>query len=75
MDRTHFDWPFFDASHRALAAEADRWATGAVQRRKTEAEIREPGGRARHDDYVKANVDAICRRHVASLGAAGLLRH
>src|SRR6476646_4001090 len=75
MDRSHFDWPFLDAAHRALAAEADRWATGAVQRRKTEAEIREPGSRARHDDYLKANVDAICRRHVASLGAAGLLRH
>ncbi|HKU85816.1 MAG TPA: acyl-CoA dehydrogenase [Casimicrobiaceae bacterium] len=75
MDRSHYDWPFFDEAHRALAADADRWATGAVQRRKTEAEIREPGGRARHDDYLKANVDAICRRHVASLGAAGLLRH
>jgi len=75
VDHSHYDWPFFDGAHRALAADADRWATGAVQRRKTEAEIREPGSRARHDDYIKANVDAICRRHVASLGAAGLLRH
>jgi acyl-CoA dehydrogenase len=75
VDRSHYDLPFFDDTHRALAADADRWATGAVQRRKTEAEIREPGSRARHDDYIKANVDAICRRHVASLGAAGLLRH
>ncbi len=75
VDRSHYDWPFFDDAHRALAVDTDRWATGAVQRRKTEAEIREPGSRARHDDYSKANGDAICRRHVASLGAAGLLRH
>jgi alkylation response protein AidB-like acyl-CoA dehydrogenase len=74
VDRTHFEWPFFDASHRALAADVDRWAVGAMQRLKTEAEIRSNGD-ALHDDYVEANVDAICRRHVASLGAAGLLRH
>ena len=75
MVRAHFDWPFFDATHRALGADADRWATGAVQRLKTEAEIRGSNGLALQDDYVQANVDAICRRHVASLGAAGLLRH
>ena len=22
---THFDWPFFDDAHRALARELDRW--------------------------------------------------
>ncbi|HET8832557.1 MAG TPA: acyl-CoA dehydrogenase family protein [Casimicrobiaceae bacterium] len=75
MDRTHLDWPFFDAAHRALAADADRWAIGALQRLKTEAEIRGSNGPAPQNDYVEANVDAICRRHVASLGAAGLLRH
>ena len=73
MDRAHFDWPFFDDTHRALAADADRWATGASQRLRTEADLRQNGRPA--DDYVQANVDAICRRHVASLGAAGLLRH
>ena len=40
MDRTHLDWPFFDAAHRALGADADRWAIGALQRQKTESEIR-----------------------------------
>jgi alkylation response protein AidB-like acyl-CoA dehydrogenase len=74
LDRAHFEWPFFDATHRALAADADRWAVGALQRLKTEAEIR-TNGHAPQDDYIEANVDAICRRHVASLGAAGLLRH
>jgi acyl-CoA dehydrogenase len=75
MDRAHFDWPFFDAPHRAMAADADRWALGALQRLKTEAEIRGSNGPGPQNDYVEANVDAICRRHVASLGAAGLLRH
>jgi alkylation response protein AidB-like acyl-CoA dehydrogenase len=75
LDRTHFDWPFFDATHRTLAVDVDRWAIGAVQRRKTEAEIRGSSGANGHDDFIEANVDAICRRHVASLGAAGLLRH
>ena len=73
MDRAHFDWPFFDDAHRALAADADRWATGASQRLSTEADLRQNGRPA--DAYVQANVDAICRRQVASLGAAGLLRH
>ena len=75
MDRAHFDWPFFDAMHRALAAEADRWAIGAVQRLKVEAELRRSNDDATSDPYPEANVDAACRRHVASLGAAGLLRH
>jgi acyl-CoA dehydrogenase len=25
-DRSHLDWPFFEAQHRALAAELERWA-------------------------------------------------
>ena len=75
MDRTHFDLPFFDAPHRAMASDADRWALGALQRLKTEAEIHGSNGPGPQNDYVEANVDAICRRHVASLGAAGLLRH
>ena len=74
MDRTHFDWPFFDTTHRALAAEVDRWAAGAAQRRKLEVELRRQNGNgSAHDDEF--DVDALCRRHVASLGAAGLLRH
>lgn len=58
MSRAHLDWPFVEERHRALAAEADRWAARAS------AAIHDPG-----------DVDAICRGHVASLGAAGLLRH
>ena len=75
MDRSHFEWPFFDAAHRTMATDVDRWAIGAMQRLKTEAEIRGAGRPALENEYVEANVDAICRRHVASLGAAGLLRH
>jgi alkylation response protein AidB-like acyl-CoA dehydrogenase len=75
LDRAHLDWPFFDATHRALAADADRWAIGATQRLKTEAQLRSTNGDAPNGGYEEANVDAICRRHVASLGAAGLLRH
>jgi acyl-CoA dehydrogenase len=75
MHRAHLEWPFFDAAHRALAADVDRWAMGAVQRGKTEAEFRHASGKRAVDEYIEANVDAICRRHVASLGAAGLLRH
>jgi alkylation response protein AidB-like acyl-CoA dehydrogenase len=75
LQRTHLEWPFFDATHRALGADADGGAIGAGQRRNTEAEMRSPHGSGHRDDYVEANVDAICRRHVASLGAAGLLRH
>ena len=26
MNRDHLDWPFFDATHRALAADVDAWA-------------------------------------------------
>src|ERR1051326_4425069 len=37
MDRSHLDWPFFEASHRALATSADGWAEEQATRR--------PGGR------------------------------
>ena len=75
LNRSHLEWPFFDAAHRTLAGDVERWALGAVQRLETEAEFRHRNGQRTHDEYVEANVDAICRRHVASLGAAGLLRH
>ena len=45
-----------------------------VKGRKTEAEMRQPRGTAHPDDYLEANVDAICRRHVASEAAGGLWR-
>ena len=33
MDRSHLDWPFFEASHRALATSADGWAEEQARRR------------------------------------------
>ena len=75
VNRSHLEWPFFDALHRTLAGDVERWALGAVQRLETEAEFRHRNDQRTHDEYVEANVDAICRRHVASLGAAGLLRY
>ena len=61
LDRAHFDWPFFDATHRALGADADRWAIGAVQRLKVEAESRRSNGDAASGSTIRANVDAACR--------------
>jgi len=60
-DRTFLDWPFLDATHRALAGELDAW-TGNVL----------PGLQIPHD-FDDATLDATCRRLVASLGDAGLL--
>jgi acyl-CoA dehydrogenase len=33
MDRSHLEWPFFEASHRALAAGTDRWASEQAAQR------------------------------------------
>jgi acyl-CoA dehydrogenase len=75
VDRDYLEWPFFDPLHRALAAEADRWAIGAMQRLRAGAEQRKAEGESSADAFRDADVDAVCRRHVASLGAAGLLRY
>jgi len=61
VDRAHFNWPFFDEAHRAMAAGLEAWS-GALA---------VAGNAARHD----ADVDAICRAHVKALGAAGWLRY
>jgi alkylation response protein AidB-like acyl-CoA dehydrogenase len=55
----HLAWPFFDARHRALAAELQAWAAGALAHEA-------PHG---HDD-----VGAATRALVSRLGAAGWLR-
>ena len=60
MIDAHLDWPFLDATHRALATAARAWACESVAQEA--------------DGTHAGDVDAICRRHVASLGAAGLLR-
>ena len=63
MSRTaHLGVPFFDAQHRAFAAELDQWARHAV-------DDVEDGG-AGH-----ADVGATCVRWVRTLGAVGCLRH
>lgn len=61
-DSTWLEWPFLDASHRALAHAIRAAAPGIV------ASAGE-GGEAEHD------VDTSSRRLVATLGAGGWLRH
>jgi acyl-CoA dehydrogenase len=58
-DRSFLAWPFFDEGHRALAAEIERFAADALR------DLDEDAGEA----------DAICRKLLARLAAAGLLRH
>jgi acyl-CoA dehydrogenase len=63
MSRTaHLGVPFFDAQHRAFAAELDRWAQHAVDD-------------VEDGDAGHADVGATCVRWVRTLGAAGCLRH
>jgi acyl-CoA dehydrogenase len=58
----HLRLPFFDAKHRAFAEELDQWAHQAV----VDIEGGETGRR---------DVDALCKRWVRELGAAGWLRY
>jgi acyl-CoA dehydrogenase len=58
-DRSFLAWPFFDERHRALAATLEAWTAEAI----------EP---LAHDE---SDVDALSRRFVALLGAAGWLRY
>ena len=63
MSRTaHLRLPFFDPQHRAFADELDQWAHDKA------ADVE--GGDLAHG----GDVDAICRRWVAALGAAGWLK-
>ena len=55
------NWPFFDAPHRRLAAEARDWSATNL-------------GKAAHP-ADRADVDARCRELVAALGRAGFLKH
>jgi acyl-CoA dehydrogenase len=57
----HLDWPFFEDSHRRLAAELESWAAANLR-----------GGGAHGS---QADVDAACRGLVRALGADGWLRH
>jgi acyl-CoA dehydrogenase len=58
-DRSYLAWPFFDARHRALASEGERWAADALT----------------DFDEDPTDVDASCRMLVENLAGAGLLRH
>ena len=58
-DHSFLSWPFFEAHHRGLAEELDAWAA------------REIAPHA-HDE---SDVDALTRRFVRALGAAGWLRY
>ena len=58
-DRSFLDWPFFDANHRRLAAELEPWAAAEIAPRE-------------HDE---SDIDALSKRFVAMLGAAGWLRY
>ncbi|MDE0059049.1 MAG: acyl-CoA dehydrogenase family protein [Defluviicoccus sp.] len=62
-DRSFLDWPFFDDSHRKLAAEVEDWAGDAV----APLEHEEPRG--------DAALDALCRRLVGLLAEGGWLRY
>jgi acyl-CoA dehydrogenase len=57
--RDRFEWPWFDAPHRDLAARVEAWAAQAL-----------PG-----DEPEPADVDAAVRRLVGDLGSNGWLRH
>ncbi len=58
-DRSFLAWPFFEERHRALAAEIERFAADALSDLDEDA----------------AEPDATCRKLLARLAEAGLLRH
>ncbi len=62
-DRSFLDWPFFDDSHRALAARIEDWAGDVI----APLEHEEP-----RDD---AALDALCRHLVGLLAEGGWLRY
>ena len=61
----HLDWPFFEPRHAELARRAEEWAAANLAYAHDEDE-RAPRG---------AGVDAVCRRLVKEMGAAGFLAH
>ena len=58
-DRSFLAWPFFDDDHRRLAADLESWVAAEI---------------APHE-HDESDVDALSRRFVAMLGAAGWLRY
>jgi acyl-CoA dehydrogenase len=64
----HFDWPFFEPHHWALAVALEQWTLANLQDRHVQGQI-EPGAAA------ATSVDAECRRLVLCLGDAGWLAY
>jgi len=62
---SHLDWPFFEPRHAELARRAEAWAAGKLGYAHEEDAAAPPG----------AGADAVCRRLVKELGAAGFLAH
>jgi acyl-CoA dehydrogenase len=60
MSSAHVDWPFFDASHRALAIALGDWCAAEL---------------SHHDDGSRDDNDARTRSLVRQLGDAGWMRH
>jgi acyl-CoA dehydrogenase len=57
---SHFEWPFFEDRHRALAADAQAWVAKNM---------------AGDDPGYGEDVDAACRKLVRQLGDAGWLKY
>jgi acyl-CoA dehydrogenase len=60
---THYDWPFFDDAHRALAASVTAWLAG------------QPAGRSEAPGSDATSADAATRKWVKRLGDGGWLRY
>ena len=66
MERfAHYEWPFFEPLHAALAREAESWAAKSL----AYAHGEDPRAGA------GTSADAVCRRLVKDLGTAGFLAH
>ena len=63
-DRTFLDWPFFDDSHRALAAELESWCA---------ADLGDAARRRRRRRMPRAGPQARRRRLAALLRARPLM--
>lgn len=72
----HLAWPFFDASHRALAAEVAAW-TAARAADAPAAAHADSASRptASSETAARDDLDTACRAWVRQLADAGLLRH
>ena len=66
-DRSFLAWPFFDAAHRTLAEELDRWAGATL--------AGAGGSHAMGAHATGARLDNECRSIARALGEAGWLSH